>query len=366
MPRSSQSKSTHAPAFSPSQIRVGFIALNDAAPLVVAHETGIFTRFGLKVELSRELGWASVRDKIAYGELEASQAISTSLISTRLGLDGPPCECLTGCILNNGGNAITLSERLWEHGVRDASTLHDEIVRTRHERPIVLGVATRRSTHELHLNAWLESGGINPRRDVRVVVVPPPQVFRNLLAGTIDGYCVGEPWNSLAIQHGMGWCPATSHDIHPGHPEKVLMVTTRFAHERHDEHLALIAALIEAGRQCDDPTFRPELVKLLARREYLNVASEVIAAGLVGPFAYGHDRAASADHLVSFYRDAVNEPTLERAEWLIEACRRHGLLLPETELPRHLARDLFRADLHQQACQRHHLTNDHEVSQPSS
>src|SRR5690606_30507522 len=163
-----------------------------------------------------------------------------------------PAECLTACVLSTGGNAITLSNRLWERGVRDAATLGREIVATRHDRQLVFGVAAAHATHFLHLSEWLRSGNIHPRRDVRIVVVPPPQVFRNLSAGTIDGYCVGEPWNSLAVQHGIGWCAATSTDIHPNHPEKVLMVRTDFARARHEEHLSLVAALVESCRQCDD------------------------------------------------------------------------------------------------------------------
>lgn len=351
------SKSTAARASAPTSLqtdlRLGFIALNDAAPLVVAQEQGIFARHGLAVKLRRELGWATIRDKIAFGELDAAHAISTLLISARLGLDAPPSDCLTACVLSTGGNAITLSNRLWERGVRDAATLRDEIVRMRHERQLVLGVAAAHSTHLLHLCDWLKSGGVNPHRDVRIVVVPPAQVFRNLSAGTIDGYCVGEPWNSLAIQNGMGWCVATSAELHPNHPEKVLMVRADFAQRRHAEHLVLVTALVEACRLCDDPEFRPELAKLLARREYLNQPVKAIAAGLKGPVDLGYGRSAPADTFVRFGCDDLNNPTLERAQWLVDGCKTHGLLPPGLTVPPHLAREIFRPDLFAQAASRH-------------
>ncbi len=344
-------------------LRLGFLALNDAAPLIVAHEHGLFREAGLSVELSREIGWATVRDKIIYGELDAAQALAGLLLGTRLGLDCQPCEVLTACVLSVHGNAITLSEQLWQEGVRDAATFRDAVLRTRHQRPRTLGVVSRYSTHQIHLCDWLRSAGIHPLRDVRIVVVPPPQVFRNLLAGNIDGYCVGEPWNSLAIRENIGWCPALSRDLNPGHPEKVLMVRTSFANERAEEHLALVAALTRASALCDNPAFRPELAQLLSRREYLNVPARVLESGLTGPFLLGHGTSDDAADLVKFHRDGANDPRPAQAAWLIDRFRRHGLILPGTALPRNLARDLFRTDLFHQACQRHDLPVHHEIAQ---
>ncbi|HEY9248508.1 MAG TPA: CmpA/NrtA family ABC transporter substrate-binding protein, partial [Rariglobus sp.] len=172
-------------------LRIGFIALNDAAPIIVAHEHGFFQKHGLHVELSREVGWATIRDKIIYRELDASHALGAMVISTNLGLNCLPCECLTAFVLNTNGNCITLSEGLWQRGVRDAATMRDEIIRARHDRDYVFGVVFAHSSHRIHICDWLRSGGIDPEKDVRVVVVPPPQLFRNLAAGTIDGYCVG-------------------------------------------------------------------------------------------------------------------------------------------------------------------------------
>ena len=348
MPRSAPTTASTRRAASP-RLRLGYVPLNDAAPFIVAHETGIFARHGLDVSLKRELGWATIRDKIAYGELDAANALGALLLNAHLGLEAPPCECLTACILSTAGNAITLSQRLWDNGVRDATTLHDEIIRTRHERTLVIGVAARYSSHFLHVCDWLRSGNINPRRDVRIVVVPPPQVYRNLAAGTIDGYCVGEPWNTLAIQNGSGWCPTTSSELHPGHVEKVLLVHADFARQRHDEHLALVAALHEACLQCDEPDFRPEMVKLLARREYLNQSPKVISAGLVGPMQLGRDRSIDAASFVRFGRDDLNNPTPERAGWLTTHFERIGAIPKTPGTAVKVIRETFRADLFRQA-----------------
>lgn len=345
------------PSFAARPLRIGFVALNDAAPLIVAHEHGLFRDAGLNVRLSREIGWATIRDKIVYGELDAAHSLAGLLLSLRLGLDYQPCDVLTACVLSVNGNAITLSERLWTEGVRDGATLRDVVMKHRHARPLTFGVVARYSTHHVHLCDWLREAGIHPVRDVRIVVVPPGQVFRNLHAGTIDGYCVGEPWNSLAVSAGAGWCPSLSRDLSPNHPEKVLMVQSQFANERADEHLALVAALTRAAALCDQPAFRPELAQLLSRREYLNVSPRIISAGLVGPFHIGHGDTDTADNLVTFHRDNANDPVPAQGTWLIERFRRHGLIPPGSTLPRYLARDLFRTDLFRQACQRHELTS---------
>lgn len=344
-------------------LRIGFIALNDAAPLIVAHEHGFFSKHGLHVELSREVGWATIRDKIIYRELDASHALGAMVISTNLGLNCQPCECLTGFVLNTNGNCITLSEDLWNRGVRDAATMRDEIIRTRHERAYVFGVVFEHSSHRIHICDWLRSGGIDPEKDVRIVVVPPPQLFRNLAAGTIDGYCVGDPWNSLAVREKIGWCPAISPDLAPGHAEKVLMVRSDFAAARAGEHLALIAALSDAAALCDDPAFRPELCSLLARREYMNVPARVIQSSLVGPFDYGHGHTVPADDFIHYHRNGANDPTAAKAAWLIEGFNRHRFLPAGATIPPELGRRAFRSDLFSLAQKSSRKRNDLELAQ---
>ncbi len=330
-------------------LRLGFIALNDAAPLIVAQEMGFFQRHGLRTVLSREVGWATIRDKIIYHELDASHALGAMVLSTTLGLSCPATPCVTGFVMNTSGNAITLSSELWDLGVRDASTMRDEIVRSRRERDYVFAVVFAHSAQHIQLCDWLASAGVNPQKDVRIVVVSPPQLFRNLVAHTIDGYCVGDPWNSLAVREQMGWCPATSLDLSPGHPEKVLMVRADFAERQAEEHLALVAALAEAAALCDEPAYRFELAHLLARPEYLNVPECVIASSLAGPFEDGRGRTIEGAAFVQFHRDGANDPTPAKATWLIEGLVRHQLLPPGVTIPPGLAAQTFRSDLYHQA-----------------
>ena len=210
-------------------MRLGFVALSDAAPLIVAETQGLFTDAGLTVELRREIGWATVRDKIIYGELEAAHAPAPMLWSAQLGIHCPPCDVLTALVLSANGNAITLSRTLWNQGVRDDAALRSLIRTRRGGQPLTFGVVFPFSSHHLLLRSWLRSAGIDPDKDVRIVIVPPPQMFRNLAAGTIDGFCAGEPWNSLAVREGIGWCRLCSASATPDHVEKVLMVRADFA-----------------------------------------------------------------------------------------------------------------------------------------
>ena len=200
------------PAFQRA-IKLGFVSLCDCAPVVMAEELGLFSKYGLRVELSREVGWATIRDKIIYGELEAAHAPAGLVVAASCGLGSVQSECVTGLMISLNGNAITLSEDLWKKGVRDAQTLRRLVAEG--ERTYVLGIVNAYSAHSFLLRNWLRAHGISPERDVRLVVVPPAQVHTNLKAGHLDGYCVGEPWNSLAVLSGSGWSVATSEELAP-------------------------------------------------------------------------------------------------------------------------------------------------------
>lgn len=330
-------------------LRIGFVALTDAAPIIVAHEQGLFARHGLNVELSREVGWASIRDKILHRELDAAHALSSMMVGDALARLGHASPCLSACALSRNGNSVTISDLLWKRGVRDAATLRDEIIRLRHERPLVFGVVHLHSSHHILLCDWLGAAGISPQRDVRIVTVPPEQLFRNLSAGTLDGYCAGEPWGSLAVREGAGWCAALSCDLSPGHPEKSLMVLADFAERNEESHLALVAAIAEAALLCDQPDFRPQVCALLARREYLNLPERVLAPALVGPFNLGRDRSRDSAGVVVF---GDSKPIPDQAGWFIDGLRRHRLIPADIAIPPRFSETLFRLDIHRKALRR--------------
>ncbi|HEX7654522.1 MAG TPA: CmpA/NrtA family ABC transporter substrate-binding protein [Verrucomicrobiae bacterium] len=332
-----------------STLRVGFVPLTDCAPLVMARELGLFDKYGLRVELSRELGWASIRDKIIHRELHAAHAPAAMPVATTLGLGAVACDCLTGLILNLNGNAITLSNDLWKRGVRDGKTLRTAILEARHEKIFTFGTVFPFSSHRHLLRRWFASHGIDPDRDVRIVVVPPPQMVANLKAGNLDGFCVGEPWNSVAIKSNAGWIAATSLELDPLHPEKVLMVRSDFAEQRQAEHIALLAALLEACEFCDQPENHERISETLSDPRYVGVPESSLRPFIEGDLDLGHGTERSSRDFCIFNRDNANEPSGDKAAWVMEMLRNSGLCPRPETITFAFTRKIFRADLYEKA-----------------
>lgn len=326
-------------------LRLGFVPLSDCAPIAVAKETGIFDRYNLNVVLSRELGWASVRDKMFYGDLDAAQSIAGIAFALGLGFSELKCEVAVPLILNLHGNAITLSSELKPSEIGKGEGLHRFLTQSwKKDRPFTLAATHRFSSHHILLFQWLRRHGLSAPSDVEIVFLPPPLMPRHLKAGHIDGYCVGEPWNSESILAGTGWCPATSSDLSHGHPEKVLLLSGKFLRERKDESIALTAALLDACKQCQDPSFRNDMVSILAMKEYTGASENVLRNSLSNQFNTGSGSTnGSAFHL--FHGESVNRPTVEKASWVLAGLRSIGILPDVTcgSLSRIYREDLFHA-----------------------
>jgi len=331
-------------------LRLGFVPLTDGAPLIMAQELGLFAKYGLRVALSRELGWATIRDKIIHGEIDAAHALAPMPFAATLGLGSVCCPCLTGLVLNLHGNAITLSQRLWTDGIRDAASLREGILNRRRERTFTFGAVAALSSHLYLLRTWLAAAGIQPDRDVRIVIVPPPQMVSNLKAGHLDGFCAGEPWNSMAVRCGAGWCAAVSAELAPGHPEKVLMVRRDFAESREKEHLALVAALLEACEFCDRPENRTRMIATLSRPEYVGVPAGALEPGLSGVFDFGHGRTRLVSDFTNFHHHDANEPTGDKAAWIVRQLREHNHV-DSTVCNMSLGRRVFSHSIYESAAQ---------------
>ena len=332
-----------------NHLRVGFLPLVDCAPLVVAQERGLFAKYGLDVVLSREVGWATVRDKIIYGELDASQAVAGLAHAASYGLGSIICPCVTGLVIDSNANGITLSNELFQRGVRDAKSFRLVIDDERSNRTFTLGTVNPFASHNFLLRQWLRSGGIDPDRDVRIVVVPPSQMCQNLKTGHLDGFCVGEPWNSVAVQNKIGWTVAISTEIDPGHPEKILMVREQFAEKRHEQHEALLAALLEACEFCGDKANLEELAELLARPEYLHIPARAILPSLSGIYDFGHGRTETIDDFIAFHRNGVNEPTGEKEAWVRYHLNDNGFVKVSPAIAAASLGTVFRSDLFHRA-----------------
>ena len=328
-----------------SEIRVGFVPLNDCAPLIVAKELGLFVRHGLQVRLSRELGWASVRNKLAYGELHAAHAPCGLPPALSLGLDDLPAPCCTGLVLNLNGNAITVARRFHDEGVRTAEDLA-RWVTLRRGGPITVGTVSTYSTHSRLLRGWLATADMVEGRDYQVVIGPPKQILKGLSSGHLDAYCVGEPWNSQAVLRGLGCCLATSCSVAPRHPEKVLAVRGDWAEAEPEQHERLVAAVLEACHLCDQPEATDTVVELLTRPEYLQLPAEFIRPAWSGHVPISSGRTAHLPEFNCFHRFDANEPTPEKALWILrELYGDHpGRPLRPDWIPQ-----VFRMDVHEAA-----------------
>ena len=296
-------------------LRIGFVPLCDAAPIIMAKELGLFDKYGLRVELTREPGWATIRDKLVYRELDAAHACAPMTLSTTLGLGSIATPCVTGLVLSLNGNAIILSTALRRAGVGNGETLRVYLKdRDPASPPLVLGVPFFYSSHHFLLRLWLKTHRIDVDRDVQIAVVPPPQMTENLRLGHLDGYCVAGPWPSTAMAAGIGWCAALGAEIAPDHPDKVLMVREDFADGRASEHQAMLLALLEACRFCDAPEHRERLFETLAQPRYVNASIVALRHSFSGPFDLGPGKATSPLYL--FHGPHINEPSGSKAAWV--------------------------------------------------
>ena len=257
------------------------------------------------------------------------------------------CLMITSMVLSRNGNAITLAKKFREMGVTNLTELK-EAINTAPDTVHTFGIVHPASMHNLLLRYWLASGGIDPDQDVNLTVIPPPQMVSNLKAGNIDGYCVGEPWNSRAALEDLGYVIATDLDIWAGHPEKVLGVKEDWVEKHPQTHIALVKALIEACEYCDDRRNREEIVELLSREEYLNMSMEYIRSGFVDDYNYG-TKIEPLLRFNQFYVNNANYPSRVEGLWILTQLARWGY----TDFPRNWVEILERVrrpDLFNEAC----------------
>jgi nitrate/nitrite transport system ATP-binding protein len=307
---------------------IGFIPVTDAAPLIVAKEKGFFAKHGLEeVTLVAEPTWKEIAKGVGTGRLDAAQMVAGMPLAMSLGAgDKAPVSVVSAMTLSRGGNAITLSKKLYEQGVHSLSDLKAAI-QEKGNTNFSLGVVHPASMQNLLLRYWLAAGDIDPDKDITLEVISPPQMINALKSGTIDGYCVGGPWNTHAVHDEIGFVAATGLDIWTGHPEKVLGVTEEWASKYPNTHIALVKALLEACEYCDDLRNRAEIVEILSRPEYLNVESKSIRPGFLG--AYNRGDGKEAEFLPTYNQFHVNKANYpERTEmlWIMTQLARWGLI----------------------------------------
>ncbi len=342
------------------RIKIGFIPLVDAAVPIVAADLGFAAAEGIEIELHREISWSNIRDRLTLGQFDAAHLLAPLAVATSLGLNSVKTPLAVPIALNLNGNAITLAPHFHDELMARLAPREDradpratgaalkrlvEDRRANGEEPPVLGMTFPFSTHNYQLRLWIAAAGLNPDEDVRLAVVPPPYMVDALENAHVDGFCVGAPWNSVAVELGLGRILHLGVELLSSCPEKVLAVRRKWLDERSDVAERLIRALAAAGKWMELPGNRAEASDLLGASGRLDVAPSIIRRALDGrlPTGAGDELRNDGRYLV-FARDGAMRPDERHARWLYAEMARWGQTKggPEEEA---LAASVYRADV---------------------
>ncbi|WP_112591204.1 CmpA/NrtA family ABC transporter substrate-binding protein [Agrobacterium tumefaciens] len=320
-------------------LRAGFIPLVDASVLIAAAEFGFAEREGLSLDLVKDVSWANVRDRLAFRQFDIAHMLSPMPVASMLGLGSNPSPTITPFSLGRGGNAITLSTRLFARmkaltglsetagALENAQALKRVLddMRARGEPPPTLGMTYPFSSHNYEFRYWLAAGGIHPDHDVKLVVVPPPLTSDALAAGAIDGFCVGAPWNIVAAERGVGRIVAAKQDLWPSAPEKVIGMRPEWAENQQETVGRLLTALDAAARWCDLAENHDQLSRALADPRYIGAPEGIIRRVLAGEFSIDSkgNRRVIDDYFI-FHGGHANYPRQSQALWIYSQMIRWG------------------------------------------
>jgi nitrate/nitrite transport system substrate-binding protein len=332
------------------EVRIGFIPLTDCSSVVMASVMEFDKKYGIKIIPSKEASWAAVRDKLVNGELDAAHVLYGLIYGVQNGIGGPKKDMNILMSLNNNGQAITLSSKLHEKGVKDGATL--KTLMDKEKREYVFAQTFPTGTHAMWLYYWLAANGIHPFQDAKAIVVPPPQMVANMRVGNMDGFCVGEPWGNRAIVDKIGFTAVTSQEIWKDHPEKTLGTTAEWVQKNPNTARAMTAAIIEAGRWIDASlSNRQKTAETVADRSYVNTDKDVILARMLGRYNNGIGKSWDDKDAMKFYNEGqVTYPFLSDGMWFMTQHRRWGLLKEDVDYLA-IAKKVNRLDIYKQAAE---------------
>ena len=344
------------------RLRIGFIPLCDATALIVAVDKGFAAAEGLEIELVREVSWSNIRDKLNIGLFDAAHLIAPVAIASSLGIGHVKVPIVAPFALGVNGNAITVSPALYcalaaaAHGnILDPMVSARALARVvagrkaTGEEPLTFGMTFPFSTHNYHLRFWMAAGGVDPDEDVRLVVLPPPYMVESLANRHVDGFCVGAPWNSVAVDLGIGCILHFVSEILARAAEKVLGVRSRWAQEHPDLLASLVRAHARAAAFVEDVANRDEVTAILAAPNRIGVESEVIRRTLDGRMKVAPDGAVRVDdRYILIGRKNAGRPEPLQAAWLYAQMVRWGQAPLSAELLA-TAKAVFRPDLYDAA-----------------
>ena len=364
-------------------LKFGFIKLTDMAPLAIAYEKHFFEDEGLYVTLEAQANWKVLLDGVIDGQLDGAHMLAGQPLAATIGF-GTQAHVITPFSMDLNGNAITVSNAVWEqmrgHVPADAEGKPAHPIKADALKPVVdayrqrgaafnMGMVFPVSTHNYELRYWLAAGGLHPgyyapargdisgqlQADVLLSVTPPPQMPATLEAGTIHGYCVGEPWNQQAVFKGIGVPVITDYEIWKNNPEKVFGITAEFAERYPNTTVRMVKALIRAAHWLDanDNANRPEAVRYLAQPQYVGADQEVIANSMTGTFEYEKGDQRPIPDFNVFFRYHATYPYYSDAVWYLTQMRRWGQIADSKpdDWYQEVAKKVYRPDLYRQAAQ---------------
>jgi nitrate/nitrite transport system substrate-binding protein len=343
-----QSASSSAPET--PELRFGIIALTDCSPIVIAHEKGLFKKYGISSTVIKGASWAAIRDSLSNGDIQATHMLTGMPIASTMGLLGSPKKpMIIPWMLNRNGQAITLQNKLKGKVAGDPKALGPLVDAAKAAgTPMTFAMTFPPGTHAMWMRYYLGAGGIHPDKDVALVTVPPSQMVANMKVDKMDGFCVGEPWNARAIADDIGYTAITTQEMWKDHPEKVCAFTEEFAEKNPKTVRAVLKALHEASVWLDDLKNREEQASIVSRPTYINCPPELILGRLIGDYDYGDGRKKKDDLYMSFHARGCNFPQPKFAVWWLTQFRRWGMVGANPDYAG-VAAKVMRPDIYQAA-----------------
>ncbi|MBL9198866.1 MAG: ABC transporter substrate-binding protein [Opitutaceae bacterium] len=328
----------------------GIIALTDCSPIVIAHEKGLFKKYGINSTVTKGANWAAIRDNLSSGSIQATHMLIGMPLASTMGLAGSPKKPMVApWLLNRNGQAITL-KAAWKGKVgADPKALKPFVDQAKKlGEPLTFAMTFPPGTHAMWMRYYLAAGGIDPDKDISLITIPPPQMVANMKIGKMDGFCVGEPWNARAIADKIGFTSVTTQDMWQDHPEKVCAFTEEFAEKNPKTVKAVLKALHEASVWLDDMGNRPEQCTIVSKPTYINCDAKIIEGRLLGQLDYGDGRTVKDAFPMHFSRRNCNYPQAKYAKWFLSQYRRWGMVTGAPDYDG-IAKRVMRADLYEQA-----------------
>src|ERR1043166_3827128 len=331
-------------------MKFGIIALTDCSPIVVAHEKGLFKKYGIESTVAKQASWAAVRDALSNGDIQGTHMLIGMPIASTMGLLGSPKKpMIIPWLLNRNGQSISLAKSFMGKVKDDPKALRPFVEAAKAKKePLTFAMTFPPGTHAMWTRYYLGAGEINPDKDISLITVPPAQMVANMKIGKMDGFCVGEPWNARAIVDKIGFTSLNTQDIWKDHPEKVCAFTAAFADKNPKTVKAVLKALHEASVWLDKLENRPEQAEIVSRPTYINCPKELILGRMLREYDLGHRRKKKDSHYMIFHDRNCNYPQPKYAIWWLTQFRRWGMVEGAPDYAG-IAQQVMRPDIYEEA-----------------